>query len=103
MPLSSAKQFDGRKSDSFRANTSKTKLESLLGKEFKHPRRKCSICGYNVSYSNFKRHLRNAHPQEYIQVSWICGRKRDSLKLSFVNSVKKTIRILEKQLPLFAT
>ena len=35
-----------------------------MGKEFKHPRRKCQICGYSVSYSNFKRHLRNAHPQE---------------------------------------
>ena len=35
-----------------------------MGKEFKHPRRKCSICGYSVSYSNFKRHLRNAHPGE---------------------------------------
>ena len=34
------------------------KLESLMGKEFKHPRRKCQICGYSVSYSNFKRHLR---------------------------------------------
>jgi hypothetical protein len=48
---------DGKKS-----NTSKNKLESLLGKEFKHPRRKCGICGYTVSYSNFKRHLKNAHP-----------------------------------------
>ena len=45
--------------------TSKTKLDSLVGKEFKHPRRKCSICNYTVSYSNFKRHLRNAHPNEY--------------------------------------
>jgi len=53
-----------RKDDSFRANTSMTKLESLMGKEFKHPRRKCQICGYSVSYSNFKRHLRNAHPGE---------------------------------------
>lgn len=53
-----------RKDDSFRANTSLTKLESLMGKEFKHPRRKCQICGYSVSYSNFKRHLRNAHPGE---------------------------------------
>ena len=35
-----------------------------MGKEFKHPRRKCQICGYSVSYSNFKRHLRNAHPGE---------------------------------------
>jgi len=51
-----------RKDDSFRANTSMTKLESLMGKEFKHPRRKCNICGYSVSYSNYKRHLRNAHP-----------------------------------------
>lgn len=32
------------------------------GKEFKHPRRKCGICGYMVSYSNYKRHLKNAHP-----------------------------------------
>lgn len=56
---------DGRKPDDFRANTSKTKLESLLGKEFKHPRRRCAICGYTVSYSNFKRHLRNAHPSQY--------------------------------------
>jgi len=40
-------------------------LESLLGKEFKHPRRKCPICNYTVSYSNFKRHLRNAHPDKY--------------------------------------
>jgi len=39
-------------------------LESLMGKEFKHPRRQCKICGYSVSYSNFKRHLRNAHPGE---------------------------------------
>ena len=31
--------------DSKRSNTSKNKLESLLGKEFKHPRRKCGICG----------------------------------------------------------
>merc|ERR1740131_62484 len=53
-----------RKDDQFRANTSMTKLESLMGKEFKHPRRKCQICGYSVSYSNFKRHLRNAHPGE---------------------------------------
>merc|ERR1719334_177839 len=53
-----------RKDDNFRANTSMTKLESLMGKEFKHPRRKCQICGYSVSYSNFKRHLRNAHPGE---------------------------------------
>lgn len=45
-----------------RSNTSKNKLESLLGKEFKHPRRKCGICGYMVSYSNYKRHLKNAHP-----------------------------------------
>eukprot|EP00096_Caligus_rogercresseyi_P012119 TRINITY_DN4991_c0_g1_i1.p1 TRINITY_DN4991_c0_g1~~TRINITY_DN4991_c0_g1_i1.p1 ORF type:complete len:1104 (+),score=295.55 TRINITY_DN4991_c0_g1_i1:143-3454(+) len=59
---------DGRKSESFRANTSKTKLESLLGKEFKHPRRKCALCGYSVSYSNFKRHLRNAHLSEYLEV-----------------------------------
>eukprot|EP00095_Tigriopus_kingsejongensis_P001763 snap_masked-scaffold183_size276960-processed-gene-1.19 protein:Tk01763 transcript:snap_masked-scaffold183_size276960-processed-gene-1.19-mRNA-1 annotation:"hypothetical protein T265_04347" len=56
---------DSKKNDDFRANTSKTKLESLLGKEFKHPRRRCAICGYTVSYSNFKRHLRNAHPTEY--------------------------------------
>ena len=48
--------------EEFRANTSMTKLESLMGKEFKHPRRKCGICGYSVSYSNYKRHLRNAHP-----------------------------------------
>ena len=34
----------------------------LSGKEFKHPRRKCGICGYMVSYSNYKRHLKNAHP-----------------------------------------
>ena len=53
-----------KKDETFRANTSMTKLESLMGKEFKHPRRKCSICGYSVSYSNFKRHLRNAHPGE---------------------------------------
>ena len=53
-----------RKDETFRANTSMTKLESLMGKEFKHPRRKCQICGYSVSYSNFKRHLRNAHPGE---------------------------------------
>ena len=53
-----------KKDESFRANTSMTKLESLMGKEFKHPRRKCQICGYSVSYSNFKRHLRNAHPGE---------------------------------------
>jgi hypothetical protein len=53
-----------RKDDQFRANTSMNKLESLMGKEFKHPRRKCQICGYSVSYSNFKRHLRNAHPGE---------------------------------------
>jgi len=51
-----------RKDDGFRANTSMTKLESLMGKEFKHPRRQCNICGYSVSYSNYKRHLRNAHP-----------------------------------------
>ena len=56
---------DARKSDVFRAATSKNKLHSLLGKAFKHPRRKCAICGYTVSYSNFKRHLRNAHPQHY--------------------------------------
>ena len=48
--------------DGKRSNTSKNKLESLLGKEFKHPRRKCGICGYMVSYSNYKRHLKNAHP-----------------------------------------
>merc|ERR1719270_85216 len=53
-----------KKDETFRANTSMTKLESLMGKEFKHPRRKCQICGYSVSYSNFKRHLRNAHPGE---------------------------------------
>ena len=53
-----------KKDESFRANTSMTKLESLMGKEFKHPRRKCQICGYSVSYSNFKRHMRNAHPGE---------------------------------------
>ena len=53
-----------RNEENFRANTSMTKLESLMGKEFKHPRRKCGICGYSVSYSNFKRHLRNAHPGE---------------------------------------
>merc|ERR1719334_197837 len=53
-----------KKDDQFRANTSMNKLESLMGKEFKHPRRKCTICGYSVSYSNFKRHLRNAHPGE---------------------------------------
>lgn len=63
---------DARKSDEFRAATSKNKLHSLLGKAFKHPRRKCAICGYTVSYSNFKRHLRNAHPQHYSnQVSFI--------------------------------
>ena len=56
--------FSRKKDETFRANTSMTKLESLMGKEFKHPRRKCQICGYSVSYSNFKRHLRNAHPQE---------------------------------------
>jgi hypothetical protein len=39
----------------------------ISGKEFKHPRRRCAICGYTVSYSNFKRHLRNAHPNEYSQ------------------------------------
>lgn len=50
-----------------RASTSKNKLESLLGKEFKHPRRRCAICGYTVSYSNFKRHLRNAHPSHYLE------------------------------------
>ena len=38
---------------------------SLAGKAFKHPRRRCNICGYTVSYSNFKRHLRNAHPAQY--------------------------------------
>ena len=53
-----------KKDETFRANTSMTKLESLMGKEFKHPRRKCQICGYSVSYSNFKRHMRNAHPNE---------------------------------------
>ena len=53
-----------KKDEQFRANTSMTKLESLMGKEFKHPRRKCQICGYSVSYSNFKRHMRNAHPGE---------------------------------------
>ena len=47
-----------RKDDQFRANTSMNKLESLMGKEFRHPRRQCKICGYSVSYSNFKRHLR---------------------------------------------
>ena len=47
-----------RKDDQFRANTSMNKLESLMGKEFKHPRRQCKICGCSVSYSNFKRHLR---------------------------------------------
>ncbi len=62
---------DARKSsDTFRTSTSKNKLESLLGKEFKHPRRKCSICGYTVSYSNFKRHLRNAHPSQYRSVPY---------------------------------
>ena len=60
-----AKGGDARKSDEFRAATSKNKLHSLLGKAFKHPRRKCAICDYTVSYSNFKRHLRNAHPQHY--------------------------------------
>ena len=35
--------------DSKRSNTSKNKLESLLGKEFKHPRRKCGICGCKFS------------------------------------------------------
>ena len=35
---------------------------NITGKEFKHPRRKCGICGYMVSYSNYKRHLKNAHP-----------------------------------------
>ena len=60
-----AAKGDARKSDEFRAATSKNKLHSLLGKAFKHPRRKCAICGYTVSYSNFKRHLRNAHPQHY--------------------------------------
>ncbi len=49
----------------FKSSTSKHKLDSLLGKAFKHPRRKCSICGYEVSYSNFRRHLRNAHPAQY--------------------------------------
>ena len=29
-----------KKDETFRANTSMTKLESLMGKEFKHPRRK---------------------------------------------------------------
>ena len=53
------------KNEAFRATTSKNKLESLLGKEFKHPRRRCALCGYTVSYSNFKRHLRNAHPAHY--------------------------------------
>ena len=57
--------------DSKRSNTSKNKLESLLGKEFKHPRRKCGICGYMVSYSNYKRHLKNAHPsinhEDYVE------------------------------------
>jgi hypothetical protein len=43
-----------RKDEHFRASTSMTKLESLMGREFKHPRRKCNICGYSVSYSNFK-------------------------------------------------
>jgi len=62
--LDEALDGGNRKDDQFRANTSMNKLESLMGKEFKHPRRKCTICGYSVSYSNFKRHLRNAHPGE---------------------------------------
>jgi len=62
--LDEALDGGNRKDDQFRANTSMNKLESLMGKEFKHPRRKCQICGYSVSYSNFKRHLRNAHPGE---------------------------------------
>ena len=65
--------FDSRKTDTYRSNTSKTKLESLMGKEFKHPRRRCAICGYTVSYSNFKRHLRNAHPNEYNKFEEDCG------------------------------
>ena len=56
-----------RKDDQFRANTSMNKLESLMGKEFKHPRRQCKICGYSVSYSNFKRHLRWViNPSHYV-------------------------------------
>ena len=54
--------------DGKRSNTSKNKLESLLGKEFKHPRRKCGICGYMVSYSNYKRHLKNAHPEHHSEI-----------------------------------
>ena len=38
--------------DSKRSNTSKNKLESLLGKEFKHPRRKCGICGCKFNSHN---------------------------------------------------
>ena len=64
-PETAAAKGDARKSEEFRAATSKNKLHSLLGKAFKHPRRKCAICDYTVSYSNFKRHLRNAHPQHY--------------------------------------
>ena len=41
------------------------KNKQFIAQEFKHPRRKCTICNYTVSYSNFKRHLRNAHPNEY--------------------------------------
>merc|ERR1712106_440529 len=69
-----------RKDDSFRANTSMTKLESLMGKEFKHPRRKCQICGYSVSYSNFKRHLRNAPPGEVTDGSALMMRE-DGIEL----------------------
>ena len=69
-----AAKGDARKSEEFRAATSKNKLHSLLGKAFKHPRRKCAICDYTVSYSNFKRHLRNAHPQHYSNQVRIQGR-----------------------------
>ncbi len=40
-----------------------------MGKAFKHPRRRCTLCGYTVSYSNFKRHLRNAHPGRYRELA----------------------------------
>ena len=43
----------------------KEQKTQFIAQEFKHPRRKCTICNYTVSYSNFKRHLRNAHPNEY--------------------------------------
>jgi len=58
-----------------------------LGKEFKHPRRKCPVCNYTVSYSNFKRHLRNAHPDKFGNEEAILAAEKQSDQAGLVGHI----------------